>query len=51
MPAKMLDRVWEILTVTAVEMERFDEAKSYAKRAPDTAAVKQARARLETQTA
>lgn len=48
MPAKMLDRVWEILTVTAVDMERFDEAKSYAKRAPDTAAVAQARARLES---
>ncbi len=46
LPAKMLDRVWEILTITAVEMERFDEAKSYAKRAPDTAAVRQAQQKL-----
>lgn len=42
-PQKMLDRVWEILAVTAVEMERFDEAESYLKRAPDTAAVRRAR--------
>jgi stage IV sporulation protein FB len=43
MPAKMLEGVWEILAVSAIEMERFDEAKSYFKRAPDTEAVQRAR--------
>lgn len=47
MPPKMLDRVWEILAVASVEMGRFDEAKSYFKRAPDTSAVRQARQRAE----
>ncbi|MFP4600933.1 MAG: site-2 protease family protein [Persicimonas sp.] len=42
-PQKMLARVWEILAITAVEMERFDEAESYLERAPDTAAVRRAR--------
>lgn len=50
MPAKMLDRVWEILTVTAVDMERFDEAASYAKRAPDTQMVAQARQKIAAHT-
>jgi Zn-dependent protease len=49
MPAKMLDRVWEILTMTAITMERFDEARSYLKRAPDTDAIATARQRLEAE--
>lgn len=43
MPEKMLSRVWEILAVSAVQMERYDEAQSYLERAPNTAAVRQAR--------
>lgn len=46
LPQKMLDQVWEILAVTAVEMERFEEAESYFQRAPDTPALRQARARM-----
>lgn len=43
MPEKMLERVWEILALTAVEMERFEEAVSYLKQAPDSAALRPAR--------
>jgi Zn-dependent protease len=49
LPAKMLDRVWEILAITAVQMGRFDEAESYLKRAPDTDLVARARQDLEAQ--
>lgn len=40
---QMLERIWEILAVTAVEMERFEEAGSYLKRAPDSGRVERAR--------
>jgi len=43
MPEKMLAQVWEILAVSAVQMERFEEAQSYLERAPNTAAVRKAR--------
>jgi len=43
MPDKMLARVWEILAVSAVAMERFEEAASYLERAPNTALVRRAR--------
>lgn len=46
LPEQMLARVWEILAVTAVEMERFEEAESYFQRAADTPALRQARARM-----
>jgi Zn-dependent protease len=49
MPDKMLSRVWEILALTAVEMERFEEAESYLKRAPDTAALRRARQIVQSQ--
>lgn len=42
MPPKMMSRVWEILSVTSVKMERFDEAESYIRHAPDTSAVRDA---------
>jgi len=43
MPDKMLSQIWEILAVSAVQMERYEEAQSYLERAPNTAAVRQAR--------
>ncbi len=49
LPAKTLDRIWELLAITSVEMGRTDEAQSYLKRAPDTDAVRQARRRLQAQ--
>lgn len=51
MPPKMLERVWEILAVSAVEMERFEEASSYLKRAPETRRTEEARQKVEQQSA
>jgi Zn-dependent protease len=48
MPSKMLERVWEMLSMTALQMGRPDEVRSYLKRAPDTAAIAEVRRRLET---
>ncbi|MFW5966369.1 MAG: site-2 protease family protein [Persicimonas sp.] len=51
LPGKMLERIWEILAVTAVEMERFDEAASYLKRAPESRRVERAREVYEARSA
>lgn len=50
LPEKMLAEVWEILALTAVDLERFEEARSYMERAPNTEAVRQAREYLNSQT-
>lgn len=47
LPAKSLERIWEILAITSVEMGRIDEARSYLKRAPDSAPMYMLRQRLE----
>ncbi|MGM0554759.1 MAG: rhomboid family intramembrane serine protease [Myxococcota bacterium] len=47
LPEKMMNRVWEILAVTSVELELWKEAESYIKHAPDSRQVKRAREKLE----
>lgn len=43
MSRSLLDDIWEILAVSAVELGKFDEAESYLDRAPDSARVQRAR--------
>lgn len=46
-PPRDMERLWEILAVATVNQGEWDEAPGWLKRAPDTPAVRQARARLE----
>lgn len=46
-PKKQMDRIWELLAIATVNQGEFAEAKGWLKKAPDTAAVRDARARCE----
>ncbi len=50
-PAKQMNRVWEILGLANVEMGEHQEALEYLKRAPDNARVRAARERCEQESA
>ncbi len=39
----VLEQVWELLSVSATRMGKYEEAESYFERAPDTVAVREAR--------
>jgi membrane associated rhomboid family serine protease len=47
LPEKIMNRVWEILAITSVELEIWNEAESYIKHAPDSRQVKRAREKME----
>lgn len=47
LPEKVMNRIWEILAVTSVELELWKEAKSYIKHAPDSRQVARARETME----
>jgi len=44
----MLNRVWEILAISALKLEEYQEAADWASRAPDSSALKEVREVLET---
>ncbi len=46
-PKKHMERVWEILAVSTVQLQEYEEARGWLKRAPDTRPVIEARARCE----
>ncbi|MGF1525888.1 MAG: site-2 protease family protein [Candidatus Competibacterales bacterium] len=47
MPPKAMGRLWEILGVATVQLEEWEEALSYLRRAPQTEAVREAIGRCE----
>jgi hypothetical protein len=49
-PPKTMSRIWELLSVSAVERGEFDEAVGWIERAPETAAIKRAREMLDAAT-
>ena len=48
---KTLNRIWEILAYTSVELGEYDEAEGWLRRAPDTKLAQEARLKLESQNA
>lgn len=46
-PDKQMDQIWEILGIATANQGEWDEALGWLKRAPDTAAVREARRRCE----
>lgn len=44
----VLEQVWELLSVSATRLGKYDEAESYFERAPETAEVREARREWET---
>lgn len=46
-PKKQMSRIWELLYVSTVNQGEYEEAKGWLKKAPDTAAVREARERAE----
>mgnify|MGYP006291207155 CR=1 FL=1 len=47
---KVMDEIWRILAISATEMEKYEEAESYAERAPDSSRIREVRERIAEHT-